>query len=535
MDGQRAAPPASPGARGGASDSVAQRSLWDALEMDAAPAAFAGFGDATGAAEPSAADAAPGAAEPSAADAAAWERALTAAQAALLRRHGPWDDPPQRFALVVWLAALRLWRDVPPPWAAGRTAVAWEAAPDAAAALAALLADLGAGPHAPDAVRPAARGGPAPLPRAYPCAAALRAAWRVLQDAPPDAVALAHALGAAHAALLNDSGAARRDADEYPTPPPIARLLARLAQPLRSSVTVVDPTCGDGALLVAAAQEARAAGTMPTFAGVELRARSAWLAALRLALLGVRCRIRVGDALAPDPWPAGGVTLANPPFQHATAILARILDRMDADDRAVVIMPVGFASGARAADAALRRRLAESGRLRAVLALPSGAFAPATDVATLVLVIGAPMPGSPITWAAPPESAIGAARRGGGVRRRRAAWDDAATEALIAALSGDDAAESPLILWRTPGDAAGGAPAGAWRLYPPTPDARAAPAVESLPALAARLRMRQAELAQRTDGLLRRLDDLIGARGGAVESGDPDETTKGAPDADADG
>jgi len=392
MDGQRDAPPATPGARGGASDSVVQRSLWDAPEMDAAPVASPDPANAAGAAEPSAANAPPRAAEPSAGEpsaaepsaadaaAAAWERALTAAQAALLRRHGPWDDPPQRFALVVWLAALRLWRDVPPPWAAGRTAVAWEEAPDAAAALAALLADLGAGPHAPDAVRPAARGGPAPLPRAYPCAAALRAAWRVLQDAPPDAAALAHALGAAHAALLNDSGAARADADEYPTPPPIARLLARLAQPLRSGVTVVDPTCGDGALLVAAAQEARAAGTMPTFAGVELRARSAWLAALRLALLGVRCRIRVGDALAPDPWPAGGVTLANPPFQHATAILARILDRMDADDRAVVIMPVGFAFRSGAA-ATLRRRLAESGRLRAVLALPSGAFAPATDAA----------------------------------------------------------------------------------------------------------------------------------------------------------
>jgi len=547
MDGQRDAPPASPGARGGASDSVVQRSLWDALEeMDAAPVASPDPANAAGAAEPSAANAPPRAAEPSAARdapgaadaaallaataaatgaAAAWERALTAAQAALLRRHGPWDDPPQRFALVVWLAALRLWRDVPPPWAAGRTAVAWEAAPDAAAALAALLADLGAGPHAPDAVRPAARGGPAPLPRAYPCAAALRAAWRVLQDAPPDAVALAHALGAAHAALLNDSGAARADADEYPTPPPIARLLVRLAQPLRSSVTVVDPTCGDGALLVAAAQEARAAGTMPTFAGVELRARSAWLAALRLALLGVRCRIRVGDALAPDPWPAGGVTLANPPFQHATAILARILDRMDADDRAVVIMPVGFAFRSGAA-ATLRRRLAESGRLRAVLALPSGAFAPATDVATLVLVIGAPMPESPITWAAPPESVVGVARRAGG--GRRAAWDNAATEALLAALSRDDAAESPLILWRTPGDAACGAPAGAWRLYPPTPPPRAA-AGESLPAPAARLRMRQAEPAQRTDGLLRLLDDLTGARGGAVESGDPDETN-GAPD-----
>ena len=540
MDGQRAAPPATPGARGGASDSVVQRSLWDALEeMDAAPAAFAGSGDATGAAAPSAARETPGAAERSATAApaersataaaepsAAWERALTAAQAALLQRHGPWDDPPQRFALVVWLAALRLWRDVPPPWAAGRIAVAWEAAPDAAAALAALLADLGAGPHAPDAVRPAARGGLAPLPRAYPCAAALRAAWRVLQDAPPDAVALAHALGAAHAALLNDSGAARADADEYPTPPPIARLLARLAQPLRSGVTVVDPTCGDGALLVAAAQEARAAGTMPTFAGVELRARSAWLAALRLALLGVRCRIRVGDALAPDPWPAGGVTLANPPFQHATAILARILDRMDADDRAVVIMPVGFAFRSGAA-ATLRRRLAESGRLRAVLALPSGAFAPATDVATLVLVIGAPMPESPITWAAPPESVVGVARRG--VRRRRAAWDDAATEALLAALGGDDAAESPLILWRTPGDAAGGEPiTGAWGLYPPTPPPRAA-AGESLPALAAQLRMRQAEMAQRMDDLLRLLDDLIGARGGAVESGDPDGTN-GAPD-----
>jgi len=137
-----------------------------------------------------------------------------------------------------------------------------------------------------------------------------------------------------------------------------------------------------------------------------------------MALLGVRCRIRVGDAPAPAPDGAGGVTLANPPFQHATAILARILDRMDADDRAVVIMPVGFAFWSGAA-ATLRRRLAESGRLRAVLALPSRVFAPATDAATLVLVVGAPMPESPITWAAPPESAVGVARRG--VRRRRAA------------------------------------------------------------------------------------------------------------------
>ena len=512
MDGHDS-PPATPGAHGGASGAVIQMPLWDAPERAtnaAAPVVPGGAADAARAHAP----------------AAAWERALAAALAALLRHAGPWEDPPQRFTLVVWLAALRVWRAIPPPWAAGRAAVAWETAPDAAAALAALLADLGARPQAPDAVRPAERGGLAVHPRALPDAAALRAAWHALHDAPPDAAALAYALGTAHATLLNDSGAARADADEYPTPPPLARLLARLALPLRSGVTVVDPTCGDGALLIAAAQEAQAAGTAPTFAGVELRPRSAWLAALRLALLGVRGRIRVGDALTPDPWPAGGVTLANPPFRHAAAVLARILDRMDADDRAIVIMPAEF-SFRSGADAALRRRLAESGRLRAVLALPSGAFAPATNAATLVLVIGAPMPGSPITWGAPLAAAGGAAPRRAG--ERRAAWHDAATDALLAALAGETAAESPLILWRTPGAADPGAPAGAWRLHPPTPDARAAPAGESLDALVARLRAQQAALAQRTDHLLRLLADLTVVRGGAVESGDPDGT-KGAPD-----
>jgi hypothetical protein len=110
-------------------------------------------------------------------------------------------------------------------------------------------------------------------------------------------------------------------------------------------------------------------------------------------------RIQVGDTLTSVPCPTDGVTPANPPFHRTTAVLTRILDRMDVDNRAIMMMPIGFAvrSGA---DAALRMRLVASGRLHDILSLSSSTFALVTDGATPVLVIGAPMLGLPITWAA---------------------------------------------------------------------------------------------------------------------------------------
>jgi type I restriction-modification system DNA methylase subunit len=98
-----------------------------------------------------------------------------------------------------------------------------------------------------------------------------------MQEAPPNAAALTQALGAAHVTLLNNSSAVHADVGEYRTPPPITRLPACLVLPLRSGVVIVDPTCDDGALLIAAAQEVRATRTTPLLAGVVLRPRSAWL------------------------------------------------------------------------------------------------------------------------------------------------------------------------------------------------------------------------------------------------------------------
>ncbi|MBO3744661.1 N-6 DNA methylase [Streptosporangiaceae bacterium NEAU-GS5] len=95
------------------------------------------------------------------------------------------------------------------------------------------------------------------------------------------------------------------------TPPEIAALMARLA-PGR---TVLDPACGVGTLLLAAAD---AGATL----GQELDAATARIAAARLTLSGVDTRVKPGNSLRADAFPAAlpgnsaDAVLCHPPFNE---------------------------------------------------------------------------------------------------------------------------------------------------------------------------------------------------------------------------
>ena len=131
----------------------------------------------------------------------------------------------------------------------------------------------------------------------------------------PEARILA-AFGLAHAA-------ARRGG---PPPAEGVRLLlegrpdARLAGALEG-LAVLDPACGGGALLAAAARLAFAAGARLRLHGIDLAPLAVRAARARLALLGAGARISLGDAFA-LPWPRADLVLANPPFLRHEAVPA---------------------------------------------------------------------------------------------------------------------------------------------------------------------------------------------------------------------
>ncbi|MBB1246594.1 N-6 DNA methylase [Streptomyces durbertensis] len=188
-----------------------------------------------------------------------------------------------------------------------------------------------------------------------------------------------------------------------PTPPDAAALMAALAGP---GEAVVDPACGTGALLAAAAHHS----APRTLTGVELDPVLARLAALRLAAgasgaagaPGGRppvVTVRAGDALrAGPPEDEADVVLCHPPFNERNwgheelaydprweyglparteselAWVQHALAALRPGGTAVLLMPPAAASrrtGRRVRAALLRR-----GALRAVIALPAGAAPP---------------------------------------------------------------------------------------------------------------------------------------------------------------
>ncbi|MBB5962401.1 N-6 DNA methylase [Planomonospora venezuelensis] len=96
------------------------------------------------------------------------------------------------------------------------------------------------------------------------------------------------------------------------TPDEVAEFMARLAGPgVRS---VLDPACGLGVLLAAAARTAGAEQVL----GQEHDGSLARLARSRLALTGAEGEVRTGDSLRRDAWPglAADAVVCHPPFNE---------------------------------------------------------------------------------------------------------------------------------------------------------------------------------------------------------------------------
>jgi SAM-dependent methyltransferase len=148
------------------------------------------------------------------------------------------------------------------------------------------------------------------------CARALGGARGAVFTPAPEARLLA-AFGLAHAAARR-GGPAPAEA--------VARLLAgkrdrRLAAAL-DGLTVLDPACGGGALLAAAARLAAGVGARLQLRGIELSPLAARATRERLGLLGAAATVTAGDAFALS-FPRADLVLMNPPFLRHEAIPPR--------------------------------------------------------------------------------------------------------------------------------------------------------------------------------------------------------------------
>lgn len=112
------------------------------------------------------------------------------------------------------------------------------------------------------------------------------------------------------------SGIYRRVRGDYPTPPTLVRRVVEAVMPSITPgqrVRVLDPACGDGRFLLAAAEHVVAAGGDPVVHGVDVD--EAAVEAARRLLVGVDARVECGDTLT-GGWPANtyDVVVGNPPF-----------------------------------------------------------------------------------------------------------------------------------------------------------------------------------------------------------------------------
>ncbi|WP_425245593.1 N-6 DNA methylase [Streptomyces sp. NEAU-NA10] len=257
-------------------------------------------------------------------------------------------------------------------------------------------------------------------------AAVLRALYACVRDEGGQA-----ALGVLAERELEDSAAS----GAYATPAPLADLLAHLVP--GSPARVLDPACGSGTLLAAAARrgarELYGQDTLP----VQAR-RSA--VSLMLMTPEATVTVRAADSLRADAFPGLVVdaVLCNPPFgvrdwghdelaydprwaygvppraESELAWVQHALAHLTPGGHAALVLPP--ATAGRASGRRVRAELVRSGALRAVIALPVGASVP-LHVGLQIWVLQRPEPGGPerksVLFVDTTAETQGAAGRGG--------------------------------------------------------------------------------------------------------------------------
>ncbi|MZF57905.1 N-6 DNA methylase [Streptomyces sp. SID5594] len=279
--------------------------------------------------------------------------------------------------------------------------------PDQAAALADLTdAELVA--RAAEEVAELLAALPGPTPASPPFSAAdgptLRAILRCVREEGGPA-----ALAVLAERELEDSAAT----GVYGTPEPLARLVAGL---LPAGVArVLDPACGSGALLAAAA--GHGATTLLGQDSVPVQAQRAAVG-LSLAAPQAEVTVRIGDSLRADAFDGltADAVVCNPPYgdrdwghdelaydprwaygvpgraESELAWVQHCLAHLAPGGWAVLILPPATAS--RPSGRRVRAELVRGGAVRAVLALPAGA-APPLHVGLQLWVLQRPEPGGP--------------------------------------------------------------------------------------------------------------------------------------------
>ncbi|MBS0372869.1 MAG: N-6 DNA methylase [Proteobacteria bacterium] len=226
-------------------------------------------------------------------------------------------------------------------------------------------------------------------------------------------------LGAGYEYLIKYfADSAGKKGGEFYTPAPVVRLLVQLLEPIEG-MSVYDPTCGSGGMLIQSGQYVEEAGgnaQRMALYGQELSGTTWAICKMNMILHGYRAAdIRNEDVLGKPQHTTDGSlmqfkrVLANPPFSQNYSktemqfperfhtfmpesgkkadmmFVQHIVATLEKDGKAAVVMPHGvlFRGGP---EKEARKKIIEAGNLEAIIGLPPGLFY-GTGIPACVLVL----------------------------------------------------------------------------------------------------------------------------------------------------